>query len=88
MKNIKRLKCLEKCADKLCKPQFNQEFSIWLIEFPPEHISVNPNSYNDWLNTAPTHFKQNFEKWSANVRSYIQYIEKNIYCRSTHYSKV
>lgn len=84
MKNLKRLEHLEKCSERLCKSQFDREFASWLEQNPPQHITINPNSHDEWLNNMPAHFKASFEKWSEDIRSYVQYMEKHIYRRLYH----
>jgi hypothetical protein len=51
---------------------------------PPEHITIDPNSYEEWTKTIPLHLYDSYIRWSENIRAYVQYFEKHIY---SHHAK-
>ncbi len=79
MKHLKRLQKLEEKAEKI-PDALDEELAFWLEMNPPEHISINPNSYNKWIETIPPQLYSSFMKWTENIREYIQYLGEHIHC--------
>ena len=78
MKHRKRLEILEEKADMIPDP-LDEELALWMEQKPPVHISINSNSYDDWVKTIPSHLNDSFIKWSENIRECVQYLAEHIH---------